>query len=152
MTAQLIDGNALAKQTRTEVAQRVAALVARGRRPGLAVILVGDNPASQVYVKHKVADCESVGMHSVLDRHPADLSEAELLARIRALNADPAIDGILVQLPLPAHIDANKVIETISPAKDVDGFHVASAGALMIGRPGFKACTPSEHISSNHSL
>ena len=92
MTAQLIDGNALAKQTRTEVAQRVAALVARGRRPGLAVILVGDNPASQVYVKHKVADCESVGMHSVLDRHPADLSEAELLARIRALNADPAID------------------------------------------------------------
>ena len=142
MTAQLIDGNALAKQTRTEVAQRVAALVARGRRPGLAVILVGDNPASQVYVKHKVADCESVGMHSVLDRHPADLSEAELLARIRALNADPSIHGILVQLPLPAHIDANKVIETISPAKDVDGFHVASAGALMIGRPGFKACTP----------
>ena len=142
MTAQLIDGNALAKQTRTEVAQRVAALVARGRRPGLAVILVGDNPASQVYVKHKVADCESVGMHSVLDRHPADLSEAELLARIRALNADPAIDGILVQLPLPAHIDANKVIETISPAKDVDGFHVASAGALMVGEQGFKACTP----------
>jgi len=142
MTAQLIDGNALAKQTRTEVAQRVAALVARGRRPGLAVILVGDNPASQVYVKHKVADCESVGMHSVLDRHPADLGEAELLARIRALNADPSIHGILVQLPLPAHIDANKVIETISPAKDVDGFHVASAGALMIGRPGFKACTP----------
>ncbi len=142
MTAQLIDGNALAKKTREEVAARVAALVRRGRRPGLAVILVGDNPASQVYVKHKVADCESVGMHSVLDRHPADLPEAELLARIRALNADPAIDGILVQLPLPPHIDANKVIETISPAKDVDGFHVASAGALMIGRPGFKACTP----------
>ncbi|MFT3666285.1 bifunctional methylenetetrahydrofolate dehydrogenase/methenyltetrahydrofolate cyclohydrolase FolD [Piscinibacter sp.] len=142
MTAQLIDGNALAKKTREEVAARVAARVARGRRPGLAVILVGDNPASQVYVKHKVADCESVGMHSVLDRHPADLPEAELLARIRALNADPAIDGILVQLPLPPHIDAGKVIETISPAKDVDGFHVASAGALMIGAPGFKACTP----------
>lgn len=142
MTARLIDGNALAKSIRGEVAQRVQALTARGHRPGLAVILVGENPASQVYVKHKVADCESVDMHSVLDRHPADLPEAELLARIRALNDDPAIDGILVQLPLPPHIDAQRVIETISPAKDVDGFHVASAGALMIGRPGFKACTP----------
>ena len=142
MSAKLIDGNALAKKTRAEVAQRVAALAEQGHRPGLAVILVGHNPASQVYVKHKVADCESVGMHSVLDRHPETLPEAELLARIRALNADPDIHGILVQLPLPPHIDANKVIETISPAKDVDGFHVASAGALMIGRPGFKACTP----------
>lgn len=142
MTARPIDGNALAKSIRAEVAQRVQALTARGHRPGLAVILVGDNAASQVYVKHKVADCESVGMHSVLDRHPADLPEAELLARIRALNDDPAIDGILVQLPLPPHIDAQRVIETISPAKDVDGFHVASAGALMVGRPGFKACTP----------
>ena len=142
MTAQLIDGNALAKKTRDDVAQRVAALAAHGVRPGLAVILVGDDSASQVYVKHKVADCEGVGMHSVLDRHPADLPETDLLARIRALNADPAIHGILVQLPLPPHIDANKVIETISPAKDVDGFHVASAGALLIGRPGFKACTP----------
>jgi methylenetetrahydrofolate dehydrogenase (NADP+)/methenyltetrahydrofolate cyclohydrolase len=142
MTAQLIDGNALAKTLRAEVAQRTAALVARGHRPGLAVILVGENAASQVYVKHKVADCESVGMRSVLDRQPVTLPEAELLARIRELNADPAIHGILVQLPLPPHIDANKVIETISPAKDVDGFHVQSAGALMIGRPGFKACTP----------
>jgi len=142
MTAQLIDGNALAKTTRAEVAQRVAALVARGRRPGLAVILVGDNPASQVYVKHKVADCESVGMHSVLDRHPADLSEAELLARIRALNADPAIDGILVQLPLPAQIDPHKVIEAIDPAKDVDGFHPLNAGRLARGLPGLVPCTP----------
>ena len=142
MTARLIDGNALARHVRAEVAQRVAALTARGVTPGLAVILVGDNPASQVYVKHKVADCEGVGMRSVLDRHPADFSEAALLARIRALNDDPAIHGILVQLPLPAQIDAQRVIETISPAKDVDGFHVASAGALMIGRPGFKACTP----------
>ena len=106
MTARLIDGNALAKSIRAEVAQRVQALAERGHRPGLAVILVGDNPASQVYVKHKVADCEGVGMHSVLDRHPASLPEAELLARIRALNEDPAIDGILVQLPLPPHIDA----------------------------------------------
>jgi methylenetetrahydrofolate dehydrogenase (NADP+)/methenyltetrahydrofolate cyclohydrolase len=142
MTAQLIDGNALAKKIRAEVAQQVTALVARGMQPGLAVILVGDDPASQVYVKHKVADCEGVGMRSVLDRQSASLSEAALLERIRALNADPAIHGILVQLPLPKHIDANKVIETISPAKDVDGFHVASAGALMIGRPGFRACTP----------
>ncbi len=139
MAAQLIDGNALAASIRAQVAEKVKALAAP---PGLAVILVGDDPASQVYVKHKVADCEGVGMRSVLDRHPADLSQAALLARIRALNDDPAIHGILVQLPLPAQIDAQRVIETISPAKDVDGFHVASAGALLIGRPGFKACTP----------
>ncbi|WP_395702443.1 bifunctional methylenetetrahydrofolate dehydrogenase/methenyltetrahydrofolate cyclohydrolase FolD [Aquabacterium sp.] len=142
MSAQLIDGNALAKQIRGEVALRVAALTAQGRRPGLAVILVGDDPASQVYVKHKVADCESVGMHSVLERHPATLTEAELLARVQALNEDPAIHGILVQLPLPRHIDGSKVIGTISPRKDVDGFHVASAGALLLGQPGFKSCTP----------
>src|SRR5690349_12902740 len=114
MTAQLIDGNALAKSIRTQAASRAAALTARGRRPGLAVILVGDDPASQVYVKHKVADCESVGIRSVLDRRPATLSEAELLARIGELNADPTIHGILVQLPLPKHIDAAKVIAAIS--------------------------------------
>jgi len=142
MTAQLIDGNALAQQIRGEVANRVAALKARGLRPALAVILVGDNPASQVYVKHKVADCEGVGMRSILDRLPADLPEAALLARIRELNADASVHGILVQLPLPPHIDASKVIATIAPAKDVDGFHVASAGALMVGQPGFKPCTP----------
>lgn len=142
MTAQLIDGNALARQVRTEVAQRAAALTARGRRPGLAVILVGDDPASQVYVKHKVADCESSGVHSVLEKYDASLAEAELLARIAALNADAAIHGILVQMPLPKHIDPQKVIEAISPLKDVDGFHVQSAGALMVGRPGFLPCTP----------
>lgn len=142
MTAQLIDGNALARQVRDDVARRVVWLKARGVTPGLAVVLVGDDPASQVYVKHKVADCESVGMRSVLDRHPAGLSEAALLARVRELNEDPSVHGILVQLPLPAHIDAHKVIETIAPVKDVDGFHVASAGALMVGRPGFKSCTP----------
>jgi methylenetetrahydrofolate dehydrogenase (NADP+) / methenyltetrahydrofolate cyclohydrolase len=142
MSARLIDGNALARQIRAEVAERVAELTARGVRPGLAVILVGENPASQVYVRHKVKDCEESGLHSVLLRLDADTGEAELLARIGALNADPAIHGILVQLPLPAQIDADKVIAAISPAKDVDGFHVASAGALMIGRPGFKACTP----------
>jgi len=142
MTAQLIDGNALSKKIRGEVAERVAALKARGMQPGLAVVLVGENPASQVYVKHKVADCESTGMRSVLEKYDASLSESDLLARVRALNADPSIHGILVQLPLPAHIDAHQVIETISPAKDVDGFHVHSAGALMVGQPGFKPCTP----------
>jgi methylenetetrahydrofolate dehydrogenase (NADP+)/methenyltetrahydrofolate cyclohydrolase len=103
---------------------------------------VGENPASQVYVRNKVKACEDSGVHSLLERHPATLTEAELLARIDALNNDPTIHGILVQLPLPAHIDAQKVIEAISPAKDVDGFHVASAGALMVGQPGFWPCTP----------
>ncbi|MGA0612700.1 bifunctional methylenetetrahydrofolate dehydrogenase/methenyltetrahydrofolate cyclohydrolase FolD [Caldimonas sp. KR1-144] len=142
MSAQLIDGNALSKQLRAEVSARAAALRARGTTPGLAVILVGDNPASQVYVRNKVKACHDSGLHSVLEQYPATMSEAELLARIEALNADAAIHGILVQLPLPAHIDAHKVIETISPAKDVDGFHVASAGALVVGQPGFKPCTP----------
>ncbi|GAA4356083.1 bifunctional methylenetetrahydrofolate dehydrogenase/methenyltetrahydrofolate cyclohydrolase FolD [Variovorax defluvii] len=142
MTAELIDGNALAARTRADVARRVQALKARGVTPGLAVILVGEDPASQVYVRHKVKDSEEAGLNSVLERHPATLSEAELLARIEALNRDPAIHGILVQLPLPRHIDAARVIESISPAKDVDGFHVASAGALMTGQPGFWPCTP----------
>ncbi len=142
MTAQLIDGNALSRQLRAQVAQRAVALKARGITPGLAVILVGDNQASQVYVRNKVKACEDSGLHSVLEKYDASLSEAELLARVQALNADPRIHGILVQLPLPAHIDAQKVIEAISPAKDVDGFHIASAGALMTGLPGFKPCTP----------
>ncbi len=142
MTAQLIDGNALSTQLRTEVAQRAAALRARGIIPGLAVVLVGENPASQVYVRNKVKACEDNGLHSVLERYPPTLTEADLLARVDALNKDPAIHGILVQLPLPPHIDAQKVIEAISPAKDVDGFHVASAGALMVGQPGFWPCTP----------
>ena len=142
MTAQLIDGNALSLQLRAEVAQRATALKARGTTPGLAVVLVGDNPASQVYVRNKVKACEDAGFHSVLEKYDASMTEAELLARVEALNNDPDIHGILVQLPLPAHIDDHKVIETISPLKDVDGFHVASAGALMVGEVGFKACTP----------
>ena len=142
MTAHIIDGIALSKQLRADVAKRAAALRARGVVPGLAVVLVGENPASQVYVRNNVKACEDSGLHSVLERYPATLSEAELLARVDALNRDPAIHGILVQLPLPAHIDAHKVIEAISPAKDVDGFHVASAGALMVGQPGFWPCTP----------
>jgi methylenetetrahydrofolate dehydrogenase (NADP+)/methenyltetrahydrofolate cyclohydrolase len=133
---------ALSQHLRGDVAARALALKARGVTPGLAVILVGDNPASQVYVRNKVKGCQDCGFHSVLDKHDANLSEADLLARIDALNHDPAIHGILVQLPLPAHIDATKVIEAISPAKDVDGFHVASAGALMTGMPGFWPCTP----------
>ena len=142
MTAQLIDGNALSRQLRADVTARVTALKARGITPGLAVILVGENAASQVYVRNKVKACEDTGMHSVLERWPATMNEAELLARVDALNADTTIHGILVQLPLPAHIDAQKVIEAISPAKDVDGFHIASAGALMTGMPGFWPCTP----------
>jgi len=142
MTAQLIDGIALSKTLRLEVASRAAALKSSGVTPGLAVVLVGENAASQVYVRNKVKACEDNGLHSVLEKYPADLGEADLLARVEALNNDPAIHGILVQLPLPAHINAQKVIETIAPAKDVDGFHVASAGALMTGAPGFWPCTP----------
>ena len=142
MTATLIDGAALAARIRGEVAQRAAALTARGTRPGLAVVLVGEDPASSVYVRNKVKDCEEAGIFSVLDRLPASTSEDALLARVRELNADPAIHGVLVQLPLPAHIDERLVIETIAPEKDVDGFHVSNAGALMTGTPRFRPCTP----------
>ena len=142
MPAQLIDGNALAKKIRAEVAGRTAALKARGIQPALAIILVGEDPASQVYTKHKVNDSTETGLAATLERYPAEMTEAALLARIEELNKDPAVHGILVQLPLPRHMDASKVIETIAPAKDVDGFHVASAGALMVGQPGFWPCTP----------
>ncbi|MYZ44924.1 bifunctional methylenetetrahydrofolate dehydrogenase/methenyltetrahydrofolate cyclohydrolase FolD [Schauerella aestuarii] len=142
MTARRIDGAALSVRIRDEVAQRAAALIAGGTTPGLAVVLVGDNPASQVYVRNKVAACEKAGLHSVMEQYPASLTEAELLTRIQALNNDPAIHGILVQLPLPAHMDAHKVIETIAADKDVDGFHVSNAGLLMTGQPLFRPCTP----------
>ncbi len=142
MSAQLIDGNALSQQLRRDVAARAQALKARGITPGLAVVLVGDNPASQVYVRNKVKACEDAGLHSVLEKYDASLSEVDLLTRVESLNQDPSIHGILVQLPLPAHIDSQKIIEAISPGKDVDGFHVASAGALMTGMPGFWPCTP----------
>ncbi|MBT9524570.1 MAG: bifunctional methylenetetrahydrofolate dehydrogenase/methenyltetrahydrofolate cyclohydrolase FolD [Rhizobacter sp.] len=142
MTAQLIDGNALAKKIRAEVAERAAALTARGHTPGLAVILVGDDPASQVYVSHKVKDCETSGVRSVLDRFPANMPEADLLNRINELNHDDSIHGILVQMPVPKHIDPQKVIAAIDPLKDVDGFSILSAGALASGLPGFKSCTP----------
>ena len=142
MTAQLIDGNALSKKIRAEVAHRTAALKARGIQPALSIILVGEDPASQVYTRHKVNDSAETGLIATLERYPATMSQDELLARIRTLNADPQVHGILVQLPLPAHLDTKRVIETIAPAKDVDGFHVASAGALMVGQPGFWPCTP----------
>ena len=142
MPAQLLDGNLLSKKLRAESAARAAILTAKGVRPGLAVIVIGDNPASQVYVRNKVKACEDVGFHSVLERYSAELGEEELLARIATLNADPSIHGILVQLPLPEHIAAERVLEAIAPEKDVDGFHVANAGALMVGKPEFKPCTP----------
>ena len=143
MTAQLIDGSALSARMRAEVAQRAAALSARGRQPGLAVVLVGDDPASQVYVRNKVKACHAAGLHSVFEKYEVTLTEAELLARVAALNADPLIHGILVQMPLPAHINPHKVIEAIATNKDVDGYSVLSAGELMTGLPGFRPCTPS---------
>ena len=142
MPAQLLDGVALSKKIRTEITARAAIVTAKGSRPGLAVIVVGDNPASAVYVRNKVKACEEVGFHSVLERYETEMNEEALLARIATLNADPAIHGILVQLPLPAHIASERVLEAIAPQKDVDGFHVANAGALMVGAPEFKPCTP----------
>ena len=142
MTAQLIDGVALSRRIRAEVAQRAAALTARGHQPGLAVILVGEDPASATYVRNKVKACAEAGVHSVLEKYDASMTEAELMARLDALNADSGVHGILVQMPLPRHIDPHKVIERISTAKDVDGYSVQSAGDLMAGLPGFRPCTP----------
>lgn len=142
MTAIRIDGNVLAAKVRDRIATDVAALKARGITPGLAVVLVGDDPASQVYVRNKAAACEKVGMHSVVHRLPADTSEPELLALVDALNNDGAIHGILVQLPLPKQIAEKKVLEAVAVNKDVDGFHAENVGALMIGEPRFVSCTP----------
>ena len=142
MTAQNIDGIALSKQLRAEVTQRTVALKARGITPGLAVILVGEDPASQVYVRNKIKACEDSGLNSVFEKYEATLSQADLLARIAALNADKTIHGILVQMPLPKHIDPHAVIEAIAASKDVDGYSTLSAGELMTGAPGFNPCTP----------
>ncbi|MEN9866362.1 MAG: hypothetical protein RL748_1952 [Pseudomonadota bacterium] len=142
MSAQIINGNDLSKQLRAEVAQRAAALTAKGKQPGLAVILVGEDPASQVYVRNKVKACADNGLHSVFEKYDADLSESALLERINALNADASIHGILVQMPLPKHISPQKVIAAIATHKDVDGYSVMSAGELMSGLPGFRPCTP----------
>lgn len=142
MTARVIDGVKLAAKIREEVAHRAAHLAAAGVKPGLAVILIGSNPASQLYVKNKVAACEKAGLHSVLEQYPSDMTQESLLERVRALNVDPAIHGILVQLPLPPHIDSHRVIEAIAAQKDVDGFHNSNAGLLMTGKPLFRPCTP----------
>ena len=142
MSAQIIDGKALSSRMRGDIQQRAAALTARSQPPGLAVILVGDDPASAVYVRNKVKACEDSGLRSVLERYPATLTEAALLGRIEALNGDPSIHGILVQMPLPRHIDPHKVIEAIETRKDVDGYSTLSAGELMTQLPGFRPCTP----------
>lgn len=142
MTAQLIDGVALSARLRADVATRIGTLKAHGVTPGLAVILVGDDPASAVYVRNKVKACADTGVHSVFEKYEASLTEAQLLDRIAALNADPAVHGILVQMPLPRHINPHKVIEAISTRKDVDGYATLSAGELMTGQPGFRPCTP----------
>ena len=142
MPAQLIDGKALSEQLRQKVGLQAAALAAQGRQPGLAVILVGDDPASAVYVRNKVKACADHGLHSVLEQYPATLTQAELLARVAALNADDSIHGILVQMPLPKHIDPQAVIGAIAAAKDVDGFSLHSAGQLMAGLPGLRPATP----------
>jgi methylenetetrahydrofolate dehydrogenase (NADP+)/methenyltetrahydrofolate cyclohydrolase len=139
----ILDGKALSERVRHRLAERVAGLKAAGRRPpGLAVVLVGEDPASQVYVGSKVKQTEAVGMASIEHRLPATTSEADLLALVEALNRDETVDGILVQLPLPAHIDSEKVLVTIDPAKDVDGFHPVNVGKLAVGAKGLVPCTP----------
>jgi methylenetetrahydrofolate dehydrogenase (NADP+)/methenyltetrahydrofolate cyclohydrolase len=144
MTAQIIDGAAVAARLRQTIATRVATLISKhGRAPGLAVVLVGEDPASQVYVRNKGKSTVEVGMRSIEHRLDVSTSEAELLALVASLNADPLVDGILVQLPLPKQINADRVLQTIDPDKDVDGFHPINAGRLMIGQPALVACTPS---------
>ena len=142
MSARILDGNALSARVRGELAERAARLTARGTTPCLAVILVGEDPASAVYVRNKVAACEKAGLRSIRDVYPPDASPATVLARIAELNADPAVHGILVQLPLPKHFDADAVLEAIAPEKDVDGFHAENIGALAQGKPRFIPCTP----------
>ena len=142
MSAQILDGKALAAEIRSEVKTQVAALAEKGVSTALAVILVGDDSASQVYVRNKIKACADTGIRSLEFRMPAETTQQQLLAKIAELNADESVDGILVQLPLPKQINADAVIAAIDPAKDVDGFHVANAGALITGKQGFVPCTP----------
>ncbi|HVL37291.1 MAG TPA: bifunctional methylenetetrahydrofolate dehydrogenase/methenyltetrahydrofolate cyclohydrolase FolD [Burkholderiales bacterium] len=142
MAARILDGKALAASIRAGVKDKVARLAQRGLRPGLAVILAGDDAASRVYVRNKVRACEETGVRSRLVELPATVAEAELLARVRELNEDAAVHGILVQLPLPRQVNAARVLEAVSPAKDVDAFHDANLGALLAGKPGLVPCTP----------
>ena len=142
MTALIIDGKSLAARLRQQLVPRIDALKARGHGPGLAVILVGDDPASAVYVRNKIKSCEDCGIRSLFERLPATVSEGDLLAVIARFNADPAIHGILVQLPLPKHLDAQRVLESIAFDKDVDGLHATNAGLTLMGTPHFRSCTP----------
>ncbi len=142
MSARLIDGKALAQQLRQDLRNRVTSLAARGTRAGLAVVLVGDDPASRVYVANKIRACDECGVQSRRHELPASTSEAELLALVARLNADPQVHGILVQLPLPRHIDVRRVVESIDVAKDVDGFHLYNVGALVVGQAILPPCTP----------
>jgi len=142
MAAQILDGKSLAASIRADLRERVAALVQRGVRPGLAVVLAGDDAASRVYVRNKTLAAAEIGVHSEQHEFKADVGEATLLQQIRALNENPLVHSILVQLPLPKHIDSARVLEAIAPAKDVDGFHEVNLGALLAGRPGVVPCTP----------
>ncbi len=142
MTAIILDGNALATKLRADFKTRAEALAAKGTRPGLVVILVGEDPASSVYVRNKVAACEKAGFHSEKITYPVDIAQDVVMAKIAELNADAKIHGILVQLPLPRHFDSDAVLEAIAPEKDVDGFHAENVGALMQGNPRFIPCTP----------
>ena len=142
MTAKIIDGKAIAQQVRKEWKNRAEALRAKGIVPGLAVIIVGDSPASKVYVRHKTQACADVGIHSEVHAYPGDATEAEVLEKIAALNANPNIHGILVQLPLPVHFEARAMLEAIAVTKDVDGFNLYNVGALVAGETVFPPCTP----------
>ena len=142
MTAKIIDGNAVAQEVRAECRERVERLKARGIQPGLAVIIVGDDPASKVYVRNKAKACSEVGVHSEVHEFPAAASQQDIVRRIEQLNANSAIHGIMVQLPLPSHLDSRRVLETIAVEKDVDGFHLVNVGSLMVGEPAFLPCTP----------
>ncbi len=142
MAARILDGKALAASIRAELKQRVTALVQRGVKPGLAVVLAGDDAASRVYVRNKTLAAAEIGVHSALHEFKQDVAESVLLSKVKDLNADRAVHSVLVQLPLPKHIDATRVLEAIAPAKDVDGFHEVNLGALLAGRPGVVPCTP----------
>jgi methylenetetrahydrofolate dehydrogenase (NADP+)/methenyltetrahydrofolate cyclohydrolase len=142
MTARILDGTRIRDQVFTDLTVEIQRLGAQGIRPGLAAVLVGENPASQLYVKSKIAACEQLGLASWMHKPPASITTGELLRLVDKLNADDAVDGILIQLPLPSQVDTKRVLEAVDPAKDVDGFHPVSLGRLVSGRPGLVACTP----------
>jgi methylenetetrahydrofolate dehydrogenase (NADP+)/methenyltetrahydrofolate cyclohydrolase len=142
MTARILDGLKLRDQIFAELKDEIAGMAASGTRPGLAAVLVGDNPASQLYVKSKIAACEQLGIASWMHTPPASLNTREMLQLVDDLNGDPAVDGILIQLPLPPQVDTKLILESVDPAKDVDGFHPMNLGRLVSGRPGLVACTP----------